>query len=157
MFDKFGEFDTYEEFEAAAEGLMKEGDTNSLRELAEENGLDPLDAEDYITGETTEMTDPASYAMARIDIAEKETKIDKQAAGIMATIAKQALASEEAGLKAHFKGRSFDKVMDALKNKASKNKSGGMGYACGTDRDMARYLEAYYFDSESAMKKAVEA
>ena len=39
MFDKFGEFDSAEELNKAAEGLRNEGDRESLIELAKENGL----------------------------------------------------------------------------------------------------------------------
>ena len=48
MFERFGEFDSYEEINRAAEGLKAEGDLESLKVLAEENGLDPEDAEDYM-------------------------------------------------------------------------------------------------------------
>lgn len=47
MFDKFGEFDSAEELNKAAEGLKEEGDKESLIELAKENGIDPEDTEDY--------------------------------------------------------------------------------------------------------------
>ena len=40
MFDIFGEFDTFEELNMAAEGLKNEGDTDSLYKLAEENGIE---------------------------------------------------------------------------------------------------------------------
>lgn len=43
MFDKFGEFDSAEELNKAAEGLKEEGDKESLIELAKENGIDPED------------------------------------------------------------------------------------------------------------------
>lgn len=51
MFDKFGEFDSAEELNKAAEGLKEEGDKESLIELAKENGIDPEDAEDYWNSE----------------------------------------------------------------------------------------------------------
>lgn len=46
MFDKFGPL-TYEELNKTAEGLKMEGDIESLILLAEENGLEKEDAEDY--------------------------------------------------------------------------------------------------------------
>lgn len=150
MFDKFGEFDTYEEFEAAAEGFMKEGDTNSIRELAKENGLDPLDAEDYITGDTKKLTDPASYAMARIELELKETKADKAAAAYIASITRQVLSSK--GKQAHFVGKHIDEIMKALEKKSREKKQ---QYACGSDRDMEKIVEAYYLKSEREMKKVV--
>ena len=38
MFDKFGEFNSVEELNAAAEGFRNEGDLESLMALAQENG-----------------------------------------------------------------------------------------------------------------------
>lgn len=164
MFDKFGEFDTYEEFEEKAKDLLKGADTESIRELAKENGLDPLDAEDYITGATIKITDPGSYAVAKIDTLVKESSIDKQAVAYMGIIAKQVLANKQAGLKAHYKGRRFDKIMDAMEQKVKKNiqndnnkkNKNACGYACGSDRDMEKIIEAYFFESEDEMKKAVD-
>lgn len=49
MFDKFGPL-TYEELNKTAEGLKMEGDIESLILLAEENGLEKEDAEDYADG-----------------------------------------------------------------------------------------------------------
>lgn len=151
MFDNFGEFDTYETFINKAKALMANADTNSIRDLAKENGLDPEDAEDYITGAMNEITDPGSYAMARIDIELKETKVDKAAAGYIAMMAKQVLLKK--GDQAHFRGRHFDKIMKALKDKAAAKKQ---DYACGSDRDMEKIIEAYYLKSESEMKKVVD-
>lgn len=50
MFERFGEFDSYEEINTKAAELLTAADTDAVRELAAENGLDPGDAEDYITG-----------------------------------------------------------------------------------------------------------
>ena len=50
MFDKFGEFDSAEEINRAAAAQLKEGDLDAVKTIAEENGLDSEDAEDYCTG-----------------------------------------------------------------------------------------------------------
>lgn len=52
MFDKFGEFDSAEEINRAAAAQLKEGDLDAIKTIAEENGLDPEDAEDFCTGAT---------------------------------------------------------------------------------------------------------
>ena len=46
MFDKFGEFDSYEEINRAAKAQLEEGDLEAIKTIAEENGLDPEDAEE---------------------------------------------------------------------------------------------------------------
>ena len=51
MFDTFGEFDSAEEINKAAAGQLAQADTQAIRDIARENGLDPADAEDYIDGE----------------------------------------------------------------------------------------------------------
>lgn len=40
MFDKFGEFDSFEEINKAAAGQKEEGDEAALKDLAKENGID---------------------------------------------------------------------------------------------------------------------
>ena len=50
MFEKFGEFHSAAELNEAAAGFLEEGDRESIFALAQENGLDREDAEDYIEG-----------------------------------------------------------------------------------------------------------
>lgn len=74
MFDKFGEFDSAEEINKAAAGQLAQGDTQAIRDIAEENGLDPADAEDYITGEVPELCNTLMAALGKIKIEEDELK-----------------------------------------------------------------------------------
>lgn len=74
MFDKFGEFDSAEEINQAAAGQLAQGDTQAIRDIAEENGLDPADAEDYITGDVAELCNPLMAALGKIKIEEDELK-----------------------------------------------------------------------------------
>lgn len=74
MFDKFGEFDSAEEINKAAAGQLAQGDTEAIREIARENGLNPDDAEDYIDGEVPELCNPLMAALGKIKIEEEELK-----------------------------------------------------------------------------------
>lgn len=74
MFDKFGEFDSYKEINEAADGFLKEGDFDSLKELAVENGLDQADAEDYIDGMVPELCNELMAALGKIEVECKELK-----------------------------------------------------------------------------------
>lgn len=74
MFDRFGEFDSAEELNKTAEGLKTEGDMESLLELAEENGLDKEDAEDYMDGTVEEFANPLMAAMGKLKVEEKDLK-----------------------------------------------------------------------------------
>lgn len=72
MFDKFGEFDSVEELNAAAEGLKKEGDYESLVELAKENGLDEDDALDYFEDIEPELSNALLAALGKIKVEREE-------------------------------------------------------------------------------------
>ena len=74
MFDKFGEFDSVEELNKAAAGLKAEGDTTSLVELAEENGLDKADAEDYMEDIVPELANNLLAALGKLKIERQSLK-----------------------------------------------------------------------------------
>lgn len=65
LFPVFGEFNSWEEINEAAEGLLQEGDQNGLRALAAENGLEE-EAESYLAGDAAELCDPISAALGKI-------------------------------------------------------------------------------------------
>jgi hypothetical protein len=72
MFERFGEFDSAEELNKAAEGLKNEGDLESLIILATENGLDEEDAEDYINEVVEELATPCMAALGKIKVEREE-------------------------------------------------------------------------------------
>lgn len=74
MWDKFGEFDSWEEINKAAEGQKAEGDEKALKELAKENGIDIEDAEDYYDGTILSLCSPLTAAIGKLDIEEKDLK-----------------------------------------------------------------------------------
>ena len=65
MFDKFGEFDSCEELNRAAAAQFKEGDDEALIALAEENGIDREDVQDYIDGIAGELATPLMAAYGK--------------------------------------------------------------------------------------------
>ena len=65
MFDKFGEFDSYEEINELAENLFNEGDMGSLKAMAEENGIQKEIVEVYMLGELPMLCDPLTAAIDR--------------------------------------------------------------------------------------------
>jgi hypothetical protein len=77
MFEKFGEFDSADELNRAAEGLLNEGDEKSLYALAEENGIDREDVEDYIEGFVEELTNTSLAAIGKINVECKELKVEE--------------------------------------------------------------------------------
>jgi len=76
LFERFGEFDSVEELNMTAEGLKEEGDLESLKVLAVENGLDEADAEDYANGIVTELASDLMAAAGKIAVESKALGID---------------------------------------------------------------------------------
>ena len=68
LFERFGEFDSVEELNMTAEGLKEEGDLESLKVLAVENGLSEYDAEDYATGDVEELASKQMAAIGKLKV-----------------------------------------------------------------------------------------
>lgn len=75
MFEIFGEMDSAEELNAAAEGLKKEGDRENLYRLAEENGIDSAFVDMYLDGTMENLCcDAATAALGKIEAEAAELK-----------------------------------------------------------------------------------
>lgn len=77
MFDRFGEFDSVQELNEAADGLLNEGDIESLKVLAKENGIDEADVQDYIDGYSEDLATVSMAAFGRLFAEEQEAKTIK--------------------------------------------------------------------------------
>ena len=66
MFEKFGEFDSAEEMNRAAAAQLAEGDTEAVIAIAKENGIERLEAEDYIDGVMEELVTPLMAALVKL-------------------------------------------------------------------------------------------
>ena len=139
LFEHFGEMDL-EELNKAAEGLKKEGDLDSLRALALENGLDPEDVADYVAGDTKQLATLRQAALGRIKVQEERTEIPRTAAGIIYGMARAMTTDPEACRAFMKKGSRVDKVWSELEKKARDGKQGSVGVACGTDRDLKEII-----------------
>lgn len=74
MFDKFGELDSYEEINELAENLFNEGDVESLRAMAGENGIQKDFVEMYLQGDIPVLCDAMTAALGKIDVEVKDLK-----------------------------------------------------------------------------------
>ena len=74
MFDKFGKM-SYDELIRTAKAEKEEGDEEALIALAQENGLDQEDAEDYMDDLTEVLCTPREAAVARIEMEAKDLKV----------------------------------------------------------------------------------
>ena len=68
MFEKFGEMSSYKEINTLAENLSNEGDLESLRAMAEENGIPGDYVELYINGDIPYLCDIPTAAIGKLDI-----------------------------------------------------------------------------------------
>lgn len=74
MYNKFGEFNSWEELNIAAEGQKAEGDEAALKDLAKENGIDIEDAEDYFDGALKTLCNPMTAALGKIKVEADDIK-----------------------------------------------------------------------------------
>ena len=68
MFDKFGEMSSYTEINELANNLANEGDQESLREMAAENGIPEELVGLYLAGDVPELCDALTAAIGKLDI-----------------------------------------------------------------------------------------
>lgn len=75
MYEKYGEFDSCIEMNNKAAELKEAGDIEEIKVLAEENGLDPADVNDYIDGAIAELTTPVLAAIGKTEVEVREYKV----------------------------------------------------------------------------------
>lgn len=68
MFEKFGEMSSYTEINELAANLLQEGDLDSLKELAKENGIPDDYVEMYLEEAIPALCDSTSAAIGKIDV-----------------------------------------------------------------------------------------
>ena len=74
MFERFGEFDSAAEINETAVNLRKEGDTESMKVLAEENGIDKDVLDVFLVGTLLYLCDDMTAAIGKIEVEAKEVK-----------------------------------------------------------------------------------
>lgn len=160
MFDKFGEFNSVEELNEAAAGFKNEGDTESLYQLAEENGLEREDAEDYLEGMTEELASLSMAAYGKLELEEKETAkkdlSERMAVGVILAMTRTMLDDNEMQKAILKKGKRISGVLEGMKNGAKKHKNGNMGVSCGTDKQLKDIIRAYYTLDQAGFESEIE-
>ena len=118
MFDTFGEFDSYEEINEAARGQKEEGDEEALIKLAEENGIDREDAEDYYDGAIQELCTSVIAALGKLKVEKEEYKKTNKEKNIIddwISYIENLVSTDEAyALNIRRKGRSLKGCIGAL-------------------------------------------
>ena len=143
MFERFGEFASWQDLNEAAAGQKEEGDESALLALARENGIEDEDVEDYLDGLIPELVTPLSAAMGRVTVWEKEYKDDLNIR-IALNVLRSMLGDPRVQEAVVCDGRNPKDFMEKLKAHAKKHQKNGCGTACATDRDKERALLVYF-------------
>lgn len=72
MFERFGEMESAKEINELAVNLFNEGDMESLRAMAKENGITEDFVEMFCEGDILELCDPMTAALGKIEVESAE-------------------------------------------------------------------------------------
>lgn len=145
MYEIFGNFDSVEEINACASGLMEEGDAEHIRMLAKENGIPEAMAEDYIGGRSIELTDWMNAAMGKLDIEGEGFEDKRYPIGPTVDYLKTQCVEETFARKVRNREKSVKKCMDIIKEKCMDlQRSKGVYYAA--DMQVFRWARDYFME-----------
>lgn len=114
MFDKFGEFDSAEEINKAVKEQLNKGDTKAILKIAEENGIDKEDAEDYIDGITSEFVTPLMAARGKLEVESKDLGVTGMLTDWRDMILKMCMDDQKMCVAVRRKGKSLKDCMAKL-------------------------------------------
>lgn len=114
MFDKFGEMDSYKGINELAENLFNEGDTDSLREMAKENGIPEEFVEMYLQGDIPEICDAMTAAIGKLELEAEELKLQGIMEDWLEYIKVQCMENELLASQVRKKGKSLEDCIAAL-------------------------------------------
>ena len=121
MFEKFGEFHSYEEINRAAAAQLKEGDKEAIYMIAKENGIDREDAEDYINGDLDQLATPLTAAYGKLQAEAAELEPYEIMADWLEYIRMRCAEDPEMALAVRRKGKSLRGCIAALLTWSLKN------------------------------------
>jgi len=122
MFDRFGEFDSAEEINEAAKGLVNEGDIDSLKILCRENGIDEDMMQAFLDGDIPFLADAMSAALGKIEIESKELKPKELVEDWIEYIKSQCMEHEDIAIAARKKGKNVKGCIVELLRWSFKNR-----------------------------------
>ncbi len=114
MFDRFGEFSSAAEINETAVNLRKEGDIESLKVLARENGIDGDVLEVFLDGGLLYLCDDMTAAIGKIEVEAKEAKCAEIMEDWVEYIRAQCFEKEEVARAVRKKGKSLAGCIAAL-------------------------------------------
>lgn len=114
MFGKFGEFDSWEEINKAADGQKAQGDIEALKELAAENGIDQDDVEDYMDGVIPELCTAKTAALGKLAVENADIKASEIVQDWIDYIQTTAMEDLQMSLAVRKKGKSLIGCLGAI-------------------------------------------
>lgn len=117
MYGIFGNFDSVEELNACAEGLKASGDGEKLRELAKENGIPEVFAEDYLNGASEEFTDWMNAAIGKLEAEAAAHKDRYVPAGAVADYLKTLCMEERFARRVRRRTKSMEGCMEYIEKR----------------------------------------
>lgn len=150
MFEVFGNFDTAEELNACAKGLMEEGDMEHLRVLAKENGIPEAMVDGYTEGIQGELTDPINAAIGKLEV-EKESmkKGGLPTDEIISYLQMECYEDEKLARAIRRKSTSLEECMDKVRKEAEDRvkERRGMQVVAIPDLEVFRMAKRYYMEA----------
>lgn len=114
MFEKFGELNSFGELNELAENLFNEGDTESLKAMAKENGIQNEFVQMYLQGDIPVLCDPLTAAMGKIDVEVAELKPKEIMEDWVEYLRGQCMENEILAYQVRKKGKSLKGCIAAL-------------------------------------------
>lgn len=121
MFDKFGEMNSYREINELAENLFNEGDLDSIKAMAAENGIPSELIEMYLCGDLQFLCDAETAAIGKLDMESKELKPVGLMVDWVNYVKGQCMESELLAIQVRKKGKTLKGCIGELMKWAFKN------------------------------------
>ncbi len=121
MFDKFGELNSYEDINELAENLFNEGDLESIKIVAKENGIPEEIVELYINAETPVLCDALTAALGKIEVESEELRPKEIMEDWVEYLKAQCMENEQLALQVRKAGKSLKGCIGALLSWSFKN------------------------------------
>lgn len=123
LYEKYGEFDSYEEINMAAANQKAEGDLDAVREIAKENGIEDEDVEAFINGEEPELCSALMAAEAKIRMEKEAMGLNEIMADWADYVIRQCQEHPDMAVAVRRKGKSLAGAIGAVLKKSWQIKS----------------------------------
>ena len=114
MFERFGELESAKEINELAVNLFNEGDVESLRVMATENGIPEVFVDLFCTGEIQELCDPMTAALGKIEVESAEMQPKEIMEDWVEYLRGQCMENELLAFNVRKKGKSLKGCIAAL-------------------------------------------